>query len=79
MNDERFAEYDYVISGHSHVPHFVEHFFASEDAAYRNKKRTIFINPGSASRFGHHTRLTFLRLDINGKELSHLEVYDEEK
>ena len=54
MNDERFAEYDYVISGHSHVPHFVEHFFASEDAAYRNKKRTIFINPGSVGQPRNH-------------------------
>ena len=55
MNDERFAEYDYVISGHSHVPHYVEHFFASEDAAYRNKKRTIFINPGSVGQPRNHT------------------------
>lgn len=54
MNDERFAEYDYVISGHSHVPHYVEHFFASDDATYRNKKRTIFINPGSVGQPRNH-------------------------
>ena len=54
MNDERFTEFDYVISGHSHVPHYVEHFFASDDATYRNKKRTIFINPGSVGQPRNH-------------------------
>lgn len=57
------------IAGHSHflkVMHDTRH-------------NLLFINPGSASRFGHHVRLTFLRLDINGKELSNLEIYDEEK
>ena len=54
MNDERFAEYDYVISGHSHVPHYVELFFASVNVEYRNKKRTIFINPGSVGQPRNH-------------------------
>ena len=54
MNDERFAEYDYVISGHSHIPHYVEHFFASDNVEYRNKKRTIFINPGSVGQPRNH-------------------------
>ena len=55
MNDERFAEYDYVISGHSHVPHYVEHFFASDNVEFRKKKRTIFINPGSVGQPRNHT------------------------
>lgn len=54
MNDERFADYDYVISGHSHIPHYVEFFFPSENKEYRNKKRTIFINPGSAGQPRNH-------------------------
>lgn len=54
MSDERYAQYDYVISGHSHVPHYVEHFFVSDNAAYRNKKRTIFINPGSVGQPRNH-------------------------
>ena len=54
MNDERYSEYDYVISGHSHVPHYVEHFFPSENKEYRNKKRTIFINPGSVGQPRNH-------------------------
>ena len=55
MNDQRFSVYDYVISGHSHIPHYVEHFFPSENKEYRNKKRTIFINPGSVGQPRNHT------------------------
>ena len=54
MNDERYAKFDYVISGHSHVPYYVEHFFSSDNVAYRNKKRTIFINPGSVGQPRNH-------------------------
>lgn len=54
MNDERYALYDFVISGHSHVPHYVEHFFACDDVEYRNKKRTILINPGSVGQPRNH-------------------------
>ena len=54
MNDERYAKYDYVICGHSHIPHYVEHFFPSENQAYRNKKRTVFINPGSVGQPRNH-------------------------
>lgn len=54
MNDVRYAEYDYVISGHSHIPHYVEMFFASDNVKYRNKKRTIFINPGSVGQPRNH-------------------------
>ena len=54
MNDERYAEYDYVISGHSHIPHYVECFFPGDNKEYRNKKRTIFINPGSVGQPRNH-------------------------
>ena len=54
MNDERYAKYDYVISGHSHIPHYVEQFYACDNAEYRNKKRTIFINPGSVGQPRNH-------------------------
>ncbi len=54
MNDERYAKFDYVVSGHSHVPHYVEFFFVSDNAEYRNKKRTIFINPGSVGQPRNH-------------------------
>lgn len=54
MNDERYAKYDYVVSGHSHIPHYVEYFFYSDNKEYRNKKRTIFINPGSVGQPRNH-------------------------
>lgn len=54
MNDERYEEYDYVISGHSHIPHYVEYFYPSDNKEYRNKKRTIFINPGSVGQPRNH-------------------------
>lgn len=56
-----------VIAGHSHilqVQHDEQHGF-------------LFVNPGSAGRYGIHTRLTFLRFMVEGKQLSHLEVFDE--
>ena len=54
MNDERYADYDYVISGHSHIPHYVEQFFSSDNKDYRNKRRTVFINPGSVGQPRNH-------------------------
>lgn len=54
FDDYDYARYDYVVSGHSHIPHYVEHFFISVDEQYRNKKRTIFINPGSVGQPRNH-------------------------
>jgi putative phosphoesterase len=80
MNDERFQEYDYVISGHSHVPHYVEHFFASENVAYRNKKRTIFINPGSVGQpRNHNPYAQYGILDIESGNYEHRAVWYEVK
>lgn len=52
--DEAYAKYDIVFSGHSHIPHFFEHFYACDNEAYRNKKKTIFINPGSVGQPRNH-------------------------
>jgi len=81
MNDERFAEYDYVISGHSHVPYYVEHFFASDNVEFRNKKRTIFINPGSVGQPRNHNPYTqYGILDSTTGNYEHRSVwYDVEK
>ena len=81
MNDERYAEYDYIISGHSHIPHYVEHFFASDNAEYRNKKRTIFINPGSVGQpRNHNPNAQYGILDTQTGNYEHRSVwYDVEK
>lgn len=45
-----YSGYDYVFSGHSHLPHLIEKFYPTEDTRRRNKKKTIFINPGSVGQ-----------------------------
>lgn len=76
MNDERYAQYDYVISGHSHIPHYVEHFFHSENKEYRNKKRTIYINPGSVGQpRNHNPYAQYGILDTNTGNYEHRSVW----
>lgn len=50
MQSEVYKNYDFVISGHSHIPHYVEQFYKDDNPYLRNKKRTIFINPGSVGQ-----------------------------
>lgn len=45
-----YKRYDYVFSGHSHLPHFIEIFYETNDPLRRNKKKTVFINPGSVGQ-----------------------------
>lgn len=47
---QEYSQYDYVFSGHSHLPHFVEKYYNCEDIRRRNKKKTVFINPGSVGQ-----------------------------
>lgn len=44
MSKDIYQEYDYVISGHSHIPMLKETYFRTESG--KNHK-TVFINPGS--------------------------------
>lgn len=48
--DERYAPYDYVLSGHSHIPHLIEEFHAADAPELRNRHRTVFLNPGSVGQ-----------------------------
>ena len=52
--DERFQAYDFVVTAHSHIPHYFEHFYPADAPDYRNKKRTVFINPGSVGQPRNH-------------------------
>lgn len=45
-----YQKYDYVFSGHSHLPHMFEVFYEIDNPANRNKKKTVFINPGSVGQ-----------------------------
>ena len=60
-----YAGYDYVFSGHSHLPHFVEKYHPVEDPARRNKKKIIFVNPGSVGQPRNHNPMAqFAVLDM---------------
>ena len=81
MDDDRYSEYDYVISGHSHIPHYVEHFFPSNNKVYRNKKRTVFVNPGSVGQpRNHNPYAQYGILDTQTGNYEHRSIwYDVEK
>lgn len=67
-NDEVYAKYDFVISGHSHIPHLIEQFFHSDNIQYRNKKRTVFINPGSVGQpRNHNPKAQYLYAELDNE------------
>ena len=73
-----YSKYDYVFSGHSHLPHFFEMFYDAENPQYRNKKKTIFINPGSVGQPRNHNPMAqFALLDTDTEEIKIIKVnYD---
>jgi putative phosphoesterase len=52
--NEAYKNYDYVISGHSHLPHYFEKYYKIDNIDTRKKKRTVFINPGSVGQPRNH-------------------------
>lgn len=60
-----YSNYDYVFSGHSHLPHFIEKYYEVNDIQKRNKRKIIFINPGSVGQPRNHNPLAqFVILDM---------------
>ncbi len=49
-----YRDYDMVLSGHSHLPHFFANYYETQDALYRNRKKTVFLNPGSVGQPRNH-------------------------
>jgi predicted phosphodiesterase len=47
---EAYRQYDYVFSGHSHLPHYFAEYYKTDNPAARNQKKTIFLNPGSVGQ-----------------------------
>lgn len=78
---ENYGKYDVVFSGHSHIPHFFEQYFAVNNPTYRDKKKTIFINPGSVGQPRNHNPMAqFAIFDIDTEEVWMEKVaYDIEK
>ena len=68
MEDIRYSEYDYVISGHSHIPNLTEKFYSCENPEFRNKKRTVFLNPGSVGQpRNHNNRAQYVFWDTSNE------------
>lgn len=66
MEKDIYSPYDYVLSGHTHIPHLAEFFYTADIPGYRFKKKTIFINPGSVGQPRNHNSLAqFCLLDIS--------------
>lgn len=57
------------IAGHSHILRI----------SYDKENTLLYINPGAAGKFGFHTHITTVRLDIIGNRFENLEVFDQEK
>ena len=64
-----YKKYDYVFSGHSHLPHIFGEYYYVDNIEYRNKKRTMFINPGSVGQpRNHNPRAQFVLWDTETDE-----------
>lgn len=51
---EGYEGYDYVLSGHSHYTHVFDKFYKCDNPSMRNKKKVVFINPGSVGQPRNH-------------------------
>ena len=54
LDEQDYSGYDFVLSGHNHVPHFFARFYPCDNPVMRNKKKTTFINPGSVGQPRNH-------------------------
>lgn len=71
VSDETYSRYDIVVSGHSHIPHLMEQFYPAENSAMRNKKRTLFINPGSVGQpRNHNPRAQYVYMELSSETVS---------
>ena len=69
QHDKCYKKYAYVLHGHFHVPQYNEVFFAAENPLMRNKKKTVFINPGSVGQpRNHNPRAQYAILDTKTGE-----------
>lgn len=66
--DEAYSEFDYVLSGHSHKPHLKEEFFVHNNPEFRDKRKTVFINPGSVGQpRNHNPKAQYVYLDVENQ------------
>lgn len=60
---------DIFISGHSHILRVMRD----------QKLGLLHLNPGAAGMKGFHKKITMLRFQIDGKEISNLEIYEADR
>lgn len=82
LENEMYKKYDFVISGHTHLPFYHEAFFTDDSSqARRGKKRVVFINAGSVGQpRNHNPHAQYVMLDT-ATETTHFNrvAYDIEK
>ena len=62
-----YESYNYVLSGHSHFTHVFDRFYECDNPEYRNKKKVVFINPGSVGQpRNHNPNAQYALLDTRG-------------
>ncbi len=57
---------DVLVCGHSHILMI----------KYDEIEQLLFINPGAAGKFGFHQMITMLRVNIDGREISGMEIWE---
>ncbi len=63
---EGYEGFDYVLSGHSHYAHAFDYFYKVDNPEYRNKKKVVFINPGSVGQpRNHNPKAQYALLDVD--------------
>lgn len=73
--DESYAFYNYVFSGHTHIPHYYEVFYKANLPEYRNRKKTIFLNPGSVGQpRNQNSEAQYLYVDLMAEVFHHNSV-----
>ena len=76
LSDEAYRQYDFVFSGHSHIPHMFEVYYETEDTMRRNKKKTVFINPGSVGQpRNHNNRAQYAIMDVETEQVLFEKVF----
>lgn len=71
MQDEKYAQFDYVFSGHTHTPRLEEMYYKCDNnSKMRDRHRTIFINPGSVGQpRNHNRRAQYLYIDFESETI----------
>ena len=73
-----YSQYDFVLSGHNHVPHCFDEYYEIDDPKMRNKRKCIFVNPGSVGQpRNNNNRAQYCIIDFGTEEITFRKVdYD---